>query len=87
MVSISWILDQVAIRSKKKLAIISSEIKCYFEKLIKPLETNKSLEDLFNKWQHDLLKKFDEKPPRKILKLKNSNPPYQFMKTQLIRYW
>ena len=53
------------------MATVSNEIKCYFEKLIEPLVTNKSLEDLLNKLKNDLLKK-------------SSNLSYQFMKTQLI---
>ena len=43
------------------MATISNEIKCYFEKLIEPLKTNKSLEDLFDKLKDDVLKKKDEK--------------------------
>ena len=36
-------------------------MKCYFEKLIQPLVSNKSLEDLFSKLKDDLSKNFDEK--------------------------
>ena len=43
------------------MATISNEIKCYFEKLIEPLKTNKSLEDLFDKLKDDVLKKKDER--------------------------
>ena len=43
------------------MAAISNEIKYYFEKLIEPLITNKSLEDLLDKLKNDLLKKIDEK--------------------------
>ena len=43
------------------MATISNEMKCYFEKLIEPLVTDKSLEDLVNKLKGDLMKKFDEK--------------------------
>ena len=36
-------------------------MKCYFEKLIEPLVTNNSLEELFNKLKDEIMKKFDEK--------------------------
>ena len=36
-------------------------MKCYFEKLIEPLVTNNSLEELFNKLKDEIIKKFDEK--------------------------
>ena len=36
-------------------------MKCCLEKLIEPLATNKSLEDLFSKLKDGLLEKFDEK--------------------------
>ena len=69
------------------MATINNEMKCYFEKLIEPLVTDKALEDLVNKLKGDLMKKFDEKISSKMLKLKNLNPSYQFMKTQLISDW
>ena len=69
------------------MATISNEIKCYFEKLIEPLVTNKSLEDLFNKLKDDLLKKLMKRYPSKMLNLKSSNLSYQFMETQLISFW
>ena len=37
------------------------ELKCYFEKLIEPLVTNKSLEKLLNKLKAEIMKTFDEK--------------------------
>ena len=43
------------------MATINNEMKCYFEKLIEPLVTDKALEDLVNKLKGDLMKKFDEK--------------------------
>ena len=43
------------------MATVSNEMKFYFERLIEPLVTNKSIEDLFSKVKDDLLKKFDEK--------------------------
>ena len=48
-------------KEEETMGTISSDIKCYFEKLIEPLATNKSLEDLFNKLKDDLMKKFYEK--------------------------
>ena len=69
------------------MATISNEIKCYFEKLIEPLVTNKSLEDLFNKLKDDLLKKLMKGYPSKMRNLKSSNLSYQFMETQLISFW
>ena len=36
-------------------------MKCYFEKLIEPLVTNNSLEELFNKLKDEIMKKCDEK--------------------------
>ena len=44
-------------KQEEFMATISNEIKCYFEKLIEPLKTNKSLEDLFDKLKDDVLKK------------------------------
>ena len=35
-------------------------MKCYFEKLIEPLVTNNSLEELFNKLKDEIMKKFDK---------------------------
>ena len=43
------------------MATINNEMKCYFEKLIEPLVTDKALEDLVNRLKGDLMKKFDEK--------------------------
>ena len=34
---------------EEKLTTVTEELKCYFEKLIEPLVTNNSLEELFNK--------------------------------------
>ena len=56
-------------KQEETMAGISSDIKCYFEKLIKPLVTNKLLEDLFNKLKGDLLKKFDEKISKQNAKI------------------
>ena len=43
------------------MVTVSNEIKCYFEKLIEPLVTNKPFENLFSKLNDDILKKLDEK--------------------------
>ena len=51
----------------------TDELKCYFEKLIEPLVTNNSLEELFNKLKDEIMKKFDEKISEQIPKLKNLN--------------
>ena len=67
------------------MATISSEMKCYFERLIEPLVTNKSFEDPISTVKDGLLKKsLIKKSPSKMLKLKSSNSSNQFMKTQLI---
>ena len=88
MVSIWWILGLVTIRSKRKLwqllAVKLLKLNLYFEKLIQSLVTNKSLEDLF---KMIFRKKLMKKSPSKMLKLKISNPSYQFKKTQLTSYW
>ena len=44
-----------------KMTTATDELKCYFEKLIEPLVTNNSLEELFNKLKVETMKKFDEK--------------------------
>ena len=46
-------------------------MKCYIEKLIQPLVTKKSLEDLFNKLKDDLSKNFDENISEQNAKLKS----------------
>ena len=56
-----------------KMTTATDELKCYFEKLIEPLVTNNSLEELFNKLKDEIMKKFDEKSRSKMPKLKNSN--------------
>ena len=48
-------------KQKETMATISNDMKCYYEKLIEHLVTNKSLEDLFRKLKDDFSKKFDEK--------------------------
>ena len=54
---------------EEKLTTVTEELKCYFEKLIEPLVTNNSLEELFNKLKDEMMKKSRSKMP----KLKNSN--------------
>ena len=46
---------------EEKMATATEELKCHFEKLIEPLVTNNSLEELFNKLKDEIMKKFDEK--------------------------
>ena len=46
---------------EEKMTRATEELKCYFEKLIEPLVTNNSLEELFNKLKDEIVKKFDEK--------------------------
>ena len=54
---------------EEKMTTAKEELKCYFEKLIEPLVTNNSLEELFNKLKDEMMKKSRGKMP----KLKNSN--------------
>ena len=46
---------------EEKMTTVTQELKCYFEKIIEPLVTNNSLEELFNKLKNEIMKKFDEK--------------------------
>ena len=46
---------------EEKMITPTEELKCYFEKLIEPLVTNNSLEELFNKLKDEIIKKCDEK--------------------------
>ena len=46
---------------EEKMTTAIEKLKCYFEKLIEPLVTNNSLEELFNKLKDKIIKKFDEK--------------------------
>ena len=46
---------------EEKMITPTEELKCYFEKLIEPLVTNNSLEELFNNLKDEIIKKFDEK--------------------------
>ena len=46
---------------EEKMTSATEELKCYLEKLIEPLVTNNSLEELFNKLKDEIVKKFDEK--------------------------
>ena len=72
------------------MGTITNKMKCYFEKLIKPLATNKSLEYLFNKLKDYLFKRFDEKISEQNAKIEKlefiMNPSYQFKKTILTSY-
>ena len=47
---------------EEKMTTAKEELKCYFEKLIEPLVTNNSLEELFKKLKDEkIMKKLDEK--------------------------
>ena len=46
---------------EENMTTATEELKCSFEKLIEPLVTNNSLEELFNKLKGEIVKKFDEK--------------------------
>ena len=46
---------------EEKMTTAAEELKCYFKKLIEPLVTNNSLEELFNKLKDEIMKKCDEK--------------------------
>ena len=58
---------------EEKMTTATEELKCYFEKLIEPLVTNNSLEELFNKLKGEIMKKFDEKISGQNAKIENSN--------------
>lgn len=55
---------------EEKMSTVSDEMKCYFEKPIKPLVTNKSLEELLNKLKCGLVKEFEEKILEQNAKMK-----------------
>ena len=42
---------------EEKMTTGTEELKCYFERLIEPLVTNNSLEELFNKLKDEIVKK------------------------------
>ena len=46
---------------EEKMTTPTEELKCYFEKLIEPLVTKNSLEELFNKLKDEIIKKIDGK--------------------------
>ena len=46
---------------EEKMTTATEELKCYFEKLIEPLVTNNSFEELFNNLKDEIMKKFNEK--------------------------
>ena len=45
---------------EEKMITPTEELKCYFEKLIEPLVTNNSLEELFNKLKDEIIKKLEK---------------------------
>ena len=54
----------------------AEELKCYFKKLIEPLVTNNSLEELFNKQKDKIMKRFDEKISEQNATIEKSNRLY-----------
>ena len=54
---------------EEKMTTATEELKCYFEKLIEPLVTNNSLEELFNKLKDEIVKNFDEKISEQNVKI------------------
>ena len=71
-------------KQEEAMATISNDIKCYFEKLIEALVTNKSLEDLFSKLKDDLLKKIDEKISEQNVKIENPSSIHENTIDQLL---
>ena len=58
---------------EEKMTTATEELKCYFEKLLEPLVTNNSLEELFNKLKDEIVKWLVKKSWSKMSKLRNSN--------------
>ena len=58
---------------EEKMTTATEELKCYFEKLLEPLVTNNSLEELFNKLKDEIVEKLMKKSRSKMSKLKNLN--------------
>ena len=48
---------------------ITAEVREYFNNLIKPLVTNKSLEELLDKFKEDIISKFEDKLTEQSLKI------------------
>ena len=56
---------------EEKMTTATEELKCHFEKLIEPLVTNNSLEELFNKLKDEIMEKCDEKISEQNTKIEN----------------
>ena len=48
---------------------ITAEVRAYFHNLIKPLVTNKSLEEIFYKFKEEIISKFEVKLREQNLKM------------------
>ena len=66
------------------MATATEKLKYYFEKLIEPLVTNNSLEELFNKLKDEIMKKFDEKISEQNAKIEKLELIITTMKILLI---
>ena len=66
------------------MATATEKLKYYFEKLIEPLVTNNSLEELFNKLKDEIMKKFDEKISEQNAKIEKLESIITTMKILLI---
>ena len=69
---------------EEKMTTVTEEFICYFEKLIEPLVTNNSLEELFNKLKDEIIKKFDEKISEQNAKIEKLELIITTMKILLI---
>ena len=56
---------------------ITAELREYFNNLIKPLVTNKSLEELLDKFREGIISKFEGKLREQNLKIKNLSPKFK----------
>ena len=70
--------------NEEKMTTPTEVLKCYFEKLIEPLVTNNSLEELFNKLKDEIIKKFDEKISEQNAKIEKLKSIITTMKILLI---
>ena len=60
-----------------------TEVREYFENLIKPLVTNQSLEELLRKFKEGIISKFENKLREQNLKIQNSSRKFSPKKTRL----
>ena len=68
---------------EEKMTTATEELKWYFEKLIEPLVTNNSLEELFIKLKNEIMEKFDEKISEQNAKIEK----LESMKILLTSFW